>query len=235
MRPFNQWFQYENLGGKNPAHFFRRIIMSVLVMTATNPDDEIIALTKAGHSTSQIARMIGMTKTTGGTRTDHEARSWIYKRQVKLGLRKPKKDKNRKRRPEIPSLPFLLDNFFENAPSEEDRIGFDPTQKVHPFAFTVAEMVNAQDLTSSVARAILNVSSPHHPSPDRFLELINQMMAWIPDKEKKGSGWDTDYAAKAVKTLNSVQRNLDTAIERLLILQTLLKARNAPKDKEPST
>jgi hypothetical protein len=206
--------------------------VDVLVLQINSTDRDIIELTKAGYDTTQIAQKLSMTISTGGKRTDHEARSWVYKRQLKLGIRaKPRKNKKRRKmmRPDAPPPPSLIGAFFTNAPSEEERVGLDPSRKVHPFAFTVQQMVDAQMKTSSLSHAILNVASKHQPDAAQFMALIDQMMAWVPDKDKKGTGADVDFTAKAVKTMNSLHQNIGVAVERLLALQALLKEREGIK------
>jgi hypothetical protein len=55
--------------------------------TAGGSDEaRMMQLAQAGHNHAEIARQLGMTKATGGTRTDHQARSLVNKKLKKLGV-----------------------------------------------------------------------------------------------------------------------------------------------------
>ena len=112
-------------------------------------------------------------------------------------------------------------SFAETTPTGDERIGLDPVQKVHLHAFKVKQMNDANAATQGLLGSIINVASPHKPDAERFMELINAMQAWTPDKARKGAGWDTDFAAKARKTLRALDKYLEPAAERLNALLAL--------------
>ena len=192
-------------------------------------DARIVKLTQQGHDTAAIARKLGWTKSTGGTRTDNQARSLVHKRQKKLGLRPQSKKSMRPRPPAQDPMdrPLLKPGFWESLPQGAEREGLDPVQKVHLFAFSVKQMLDAQTATHGLLSSIINLAGNDKVSPERFVELIDQMLGWQPDKTRPGTGWDTDFAAKAQKTLDSLDRFLGPAADRLNALRELIQARAA--------
>lgn len=191
---------------------------------------EMIALHNAGHNAAQIAKKLGMT--TGNPREDKNARIRVARELRSYGLGSNRKSplagkpKSKGRAGfSMAQRGVQIKEFWDGQPKGEERAGLDPSQRVHLFAFTVKQMLDAQAATHELAIAVLKAASDQYPDAARFCELIDQMLEWKPDKSRKGTGWDTDFAAKAKKTLNSLDKHLDKAVERLTALQAQIKAR----------
>jgi hypothetical protein len=168
---------------------------------------------------------------TGNPRLDRNAGVKVARELRKLGFRSgPASKRAGKTRPKAAGTSMAqraaqIRDFFDGQPKGEDRQGLDPNQRVHLHAFAVKQMLDAQTKTHALANAILNAASPHYPDAGPFFDLIDQMLTWTPDKSRKGTGFDTDFAAKARKTLDSLDKHLGKAVERLTALQARLKER----------
>jgi hypothetical protein len=199
--------------------------------SANGEDDNerIIKWTRAGHNGAWIARKLGWDRASGGTLDSHNARSLVNKRQKKLGLKPPSK-KTGKTRPTLSPVnammerPLLTADYWTSMPKGEERIGLDSNQKVHLFAFDVKQLIDAQSATRSFVPPIMQIGSSELTA-ERFMELLDQMLTWEPDKTRPGTGWDTDFAAKAHKTMDTLDRYLTPAVERLQALQALIAQR----------
>lgn len=191
---------------------------------------EMIALHSAGHSAIQITKKLGLM--TGNPREDKNARIRVARDLRSLGLGTKRKSPLAGKRKSKGASAFSMEErgkqiraFWDGQPKGEEREGLDPSQRVHLFAFSVKQMLDAQIETHGLSVSIMNVADAHKPDGARFFDLIGQMLEWKPDKSRKGTGWDTDFAAKAKKTLDSLDKHLDKAVERLTALQALIKAR----------
>ena len=155
----------------------------------------------------------------------------MNKRQKKLGLKPPSKKTGKKKAPTPVSnpmmdRPLLTADYWDSMPHGEERVGLDPDQKVHLFAYDVKQLLDAQSATRAIIPPIMQIGS-NKTSVEQLVEMIDRMLAWEPDKTRPGTGWDTDFAAKARKTLETLERYLDPAVARLTRLQELLKQRGS--------
>jgi hypothetical protein len=160
--------------------------------------------------------------------TPKQSRSRAHKLGLKLGFHESRGAKKYKR--PAATTPSVIEGMqdvrrmFEQCPSDEERVGLDPVQKVHLHSFAVKQMLDARALTQGIVNSIGNVASGHYPDADRFFDLIDQMLAWKP-KPNDDSSRAIDFAASARKTLAALDQNLDKAVERLTALQAMRKDR----------
>jgi hypothetical protein len=203
-----------------------KAIMARAEALHSDDDSKIIELTGKGYDSAAIARKIGQTKGAGGKRTEHQARSWVNKQQKRLGL-KPQSKAGKPREPRAPPIEQFkgMENFWDTLPKGEEREGLDPVQKVHLYAFKVKQMNDARSAVSEFIRGVVRLGSHTTPSAEKFVEHIDQMLAWRPDPTRKGTGWDFDFATDARKALATLDRYLEIAAERLAALRLSIEER----------
>ena len=91
---------------------------------------------------------------------------------------------------------------------------------------TVADALALNEEINSLLAAIITVGAPAHPDADRFFDYIDQLLAWE-RKLGKTNGEQTDFAGKARKTMEMLERGLPKALALLLALDDKLRERKA--------
>lgn len=91
---------------------------------------------------------------------------------------------------------------------------------VHPKA--VADMLAYHGQTDQFVSMIAGLTNANHPDATQFFVAIGEMLAWVPDPEKK-YGYETNFARKARNSLAKLDHHLDAAITKLQELQTAYK------------
>jgi hypothetical protein len=85
----------------------------------------------------------------------------------------------------------------------------------------VKDLLIAEGLAGAYVAAINSVSNLQHPKPDAFFECIDQLLAHVPQKEKR-NGEERDFARFAKQWLQILRKSLPTTIARLTELQNAL-------------
>jgi hypothetical protein len=86
----------------------------------------------------------------------------------------------------------------------------------------VTDLRNAEANTSGVADHVGFLNFGRWPDADTFFEQISFLLSHVPQSEKT-NGMETDFAAKARKTLAKLERELPKALALLLALDAKLK------------
>jgi ParB-like nuclease family protein len=93
---------------------------------------------------------------------------------------------------------------------------------LHPKA--IKDLLDCDHRTSGLTVPILNLANPTHPDADEFFRMIDQMIAWVPQRDKD-NGEQKDFARMARATLALLEKSLAGAISRLTSLQKTLDDR----------
>jgi len=108
--------------------------------------------------------------------------------------------------------------------AHHDRYGRTP---LHPQA--VKHMLEHDSLIVQALMPIIKLAGQAQPEAETIFTCLDAMLAWQPDKER-GKGFETDFAGKARRHLNMLDRVLETAARRLTDLQKTYRARRMPRE-----
>jgi hypothetical protein len=86
----------------------------------------------------------------------------------------------------------------------------------------IKHLLESEGRTSGLTLAIVSTSNASHPDVDQFFTDIDEMLAYVPDKTR-GGGYETDFAAKARRTLATLRARLPRALALLSALEQALK------------
>ena len=145
---------------------------------------------------------------------------------------KPKKIKKRRAKtvyipPPSGPVGFAItkeDGFPVNGTTEEKDAYYKKYGRTPLFAKDVKDMMNDAAVVDGYAQAILHLTNDQLPSAEAFFAAIDTMLVWVP-KPEKGSGWETNYAARARKHLEMLEERLPKALLRVAELDEQLRKR----------
>ena len=96
---------------------------------------------------------------------------------------------------------------------------------------TVADALALNEEINALMAAIIGVAAAAHPDADRFFDNIDQLLDWE-RKPDKTNGEQTDFAGKARKTVEMLERSLPKALALLTALAAKLRDRKADKGEQ---
>ena len=96
---------------------------------------------------------------------------------------------------------------------------------------TVADALALNEEVNALMAAIIGVGAAAHPDADRFFDNIDQLLDWE-RKPDKTNGEQTDFAGKARKTVEMLERSLPKALALLTALAAKLRDRKADKGEQ---
>jgi hypothetical protein len=141
---------------------------------------------------------------------------------INAGNIKGKKHLSKSKAPKIISPPYRPPSFADM--TAEDMKGLDPKQRVHTRTLLGKQLADAQTITT-VLLAQINAVGSSRTDADTFFAAIDRMLAW---QVKPGArfGEQHDYAARARKTLDQLDRVLPVAFKRITSLHAAWQARS---------
>ena len=156
----------------------------------------------------------------------------IEHKRTQKNLTNPKKSKKRGSKmihlpPPIGPVKFAItaeDGFPVNGTTQERDAYYQKYGRTPLFAKDVKDIMNQEAAADTYAHAILHLTNDQHPSAEVFFAAIDAMLAWVP-KPEKGSGWETNYAARARKHLEMLEERLPKALLRVAELDEQLRKR----------
>ena len=96
----------------------------------------------------------------------------------------------------------------------------------------VKDMMIAESWVGQFTLQIAAITNDNHPSAEQYMQAIDDLLEWKP-RRGEPNGWATDFGAKAKGHLETLERKLDKAIDRLTALRRALAERSqsaAPTD-----